>query len=187
MPSPVVLILAAGRGTRFLASGGKTHKLDTMLGDKSVLDHVRQAVDAAGLTGYLVRPEGGTGGMGESIALGVRATAEASGWLILPADLPLIQPASLHCVAEALRDNALVVPHCGQRQGHPPGFSRDYRAALMALSGDTGARAIVSRARQKGKVKDIALLDDGMVYDIDTLADLQAAQRVLYSRVSGVR
>ena len=27
MPAPVVLILAAGRGERFLASGGNTHKL----------------------------------------------------------------------------------------------------------------------------------------------------------------
>ncbi len=26
MPAPVVLILAAGRGERFLASGGNTHK-----------------------------------------------------------------------------------------------------------------------------------------------------------------
>ena len=27
MPAPVVLILASGRGERFLASGGNTHKL----------------------------------------------------------------------------------------------------------------------------------------------------------------
>lgn len=31
MPAPIVLILAAGRGERFLTSGGNTHKLSSRL------------------------------------------------------------------------------------------------------------------------------------------------------------
>jgi len=64
MSSPVVIILAAGRGERFLASGGKTHKLEAVLAGQSVLTHVIQAVEAANLPWHLVRPEGGTPGTG---------------------------------------------------------------------------------------------------------------------------
>jgi len=72
MSSPVVIILAAGRGERFLASGGKTHKLEAVLAGQSVLTHVIQAVEAANLPWHLVRPEGGTPGMGASVSLGHR-------------------------------------------------------------------------------------------------------------------
>ncbi len=71
MSSPVVIILAAGRGERFLASGGKTHKLEAVLAGQSVLTHVIQAVEAANLPWHLVRPEGGTPGMGASVSPGV--------------------------------------------------------------------------------------------------------------------
>lgn len=176
MPSPVVIILAAGRGERFLASGGKTHKLEALLGGQSVLSQVIQAVEAAELPWHLVQPEGGTRGMGVSISLGVQATSQASGWLILPGDLPLIQPASLLRVADGLGDNGVVVPHYRQQAGHPVGFRREYGAALLALVGDKGAREIVMRARRRGDIKDIRLSDRGITHDIDTLADLQAAQ-----------
>ncbi|WP_391487975.1 nucleotidyltransferase family protein [Leclercia tamurae] len=180
MSSPVVLILAAGRGERFLASGGNTHKLEALLGEQTVLAHVIQAVEAAHLPWHLVRPEGGTSGMGESISLGVQATAEASGWLILPADLPLIQPASLLSVAEGLGEKGIVVPHHQQQAGHPVGFRREYREALLGLSGDRGAREIVMGARSQGDVLDLSLADSGITFDIDTLADLRTAQEIRY-------
>lgn len=176
MFSPIVIILAAGRGERFLASGGKTHKLDALLGGQTVLAHVIQAVETANLPWHLVRPEGGTGGMGESISLGVRTTSEASGWLILPGDLPLIQPATLQRVAEGLAEKGIVVPHYQQQAGHPVGFRQEYGEALLGLAGDSGAREIVMRARGQGDVMDLSLADDGVTFDIDTLADLRAAQ-----------
>ncbi len=182
MPSPVVIILAAGRGERFLASGGESHKLDALLGGQTVLAHVIQAVEAAHLPWHLIRPEGGTGGMGESISLGVQATSEASGWLILPADLPLIQPASLLRVAEGLREKGVVVPYYQQQTGHPVGFRREYGEALLALKGDTGAREIVRRAHSQGDVMDLSLADDGVTFDVDTVEDLRAAQQILDGR-----
>lgn len=179
MSSPVVLILAAGRGERFLASGGKAHKLDALLAGKSVLAHVIQAVEAANLTWHLVRPPGGTCGMGESISLGVQATPEATGWLILPADLPLIQPASLQRVAEGVGDKGVIVPHYQQQAGHPVGFRRAYREALLALAGDTGARDVVMDARRRGDVGDVWLSDPGITFDVDTVGDVEAAQAFL--------
>jgi len=186
MRSPVVIILAAGRGERFLASGATTHKLDAPLSEGSVLEHTLRAVAASGLAWHLVRPQGGTGGMGDSISLGVSATADASGWLILPADLPLIQPASLQRVAEGLREKPLVVPGYRQQQGHPVGFGRKFLPLLLALAGDTGAREIVKGARRQGEVLDLALNDYGVVHDIDTLHDLEVARRLLASARAGV-
>lgn len=180
MSSPVVIILAAGRGERFLASGGKSHKLDALLAGQTVLAHVIQAVETAGLAWHLVRPEGGTRGMGESISLGVKATSAASGWLILPGDLPLIQPASLLRVAEGLRENGVVVPHYQQQAGHPVGFRREYGEALLGLAGDRGAREIVMGARRMGDVGDIGLSDPGVTFDIDTVGDLRTAQEIRY-------
>lgn len=182
MSLPTVIILAAGKGERFLASGATTHKLDARLAGKTVLSHLLQAVQSSGLKWHLVRPEGGTGGIGDSIAIGVRATSDAAGWLILPADLPLIKPASLQRVADALRENLIVVPHYRQQQGHPVGFSREYLTSLSALSGDIGAREIVRDARQRGNVLDMALTDAGAVRDIDQLSDLRLAQRWLSAR-----
>ncbi|NBD00722.1 NTP transferase domain-containing protein [Atlantibacter hermannii] len=169
---PVVIILAAGKGQRFRDSGGEVHKLDVLLDGKTVLEHVLDAANAAGLPWHLVRPPGGTGGMGESIALGVTATAEASGWLILPGDLPLIRPESLRRVALALNEKPVVVPHYQSQHGHPVGFSYSYFTELSELCGEYGAKSIVKKACRMNDVMELPLKDRGIVRDIDTLNDL---------------
>lgn len=176
---PVVIVLAAGRGERFIASGATTHKLDTLLNGVTVLNHTLAAVNASGLTWQLVRPEGGTSGMGESIAMGVQATSEAAGWLILPGDLPLVRAATLQRVAQALTAQTVVMPRFQQHAGHPVGFGRRYFHALAALAGDVGAAAVVREARASGNVQDLPVNDDGIMRDIDTLADLDLAQGLL--------
>lgn len=173
MASPVVIILAAGKGERFLASGAASHKLDALLEGVPVLTHVISAVKASGLPWHLVRPDGGTSGMGESIALGVNQTADAPGWLILPGDLPRVQSTTLQRVATALTGKSLVVPYFRQRNGHPVAFSRHYFSALVVLEGDKGARNIVRQARQRGEVTQLPLDDPGIVQDVDTLDDLR--------------
>ena len=104
--APVVIVLAAGLGERFRAAGGLHHKLDALLGQQTVRAHVMAAVQASGLpwhiverahTQHLAEP-----GMGDRIACGVSATPGAAGWLVLPADLPLVQPATLVAVAQEI-------------------------------------------------------------------------------------
>ncbi len=92
MPDPpVVLILtagcwllAAGRGERFTASGGTVHKLQALLAGKRVVDHVLDAVRASGLPHHVVEPDAARPGMGDSIAAGVKATRDATGWCCRP-------------------------------------------------------------------------------------------------------
>lgn len=177
MSLPIVIVLASGEGLRFTASGGLTAKLQARLADKTVLQHTLDAVQASGLPWYL--EHSGQPGMGDSIAAAVRATlqtgARAAGWLILPADLPLIQSASIRAVAGALSEHEVVQPfYCGQR-GHPVGFAGICGHALLDLNGSQGAASVVaSRATLR-----LVLDDVGCVTDIDTLDDLRAAERLL--------
>ncbi|MGK9174375.1 nucleotidyltransferase family protein [Yokenella regensburgei] len=180
--APVVLVLAAGRGMRFYASGAGEHKLQALLAGKPVLSWVQDAVRDAGLQSYLVQPAGGTAGMGESIALGVRATPDAGGWLILPGDLPLVRPASLLAVANAVRAQRVVVPRFHQQSGHPVAFGHTYYDKLAALKGDEGAKHVVAAARALGRVWDLPLDDPGMTEDIDTLSDVALAEQRLRER-----
>ena len=170
---PTVIILASGRGERFAASGGTTHKLQAQLMGKTVLQHTMAAVLGSGLPWHL--EDGGHPGMGDSIAAAVKKTSLANGWLILPADLPLIRSTSIKAVATALLGQEVVMPlYLGQR-GHPVGFSAGCRQALLDLKGDKGAARVV---RSHG-AKELHLDDIGCVTDIDSVDDLQLAERLL--------
>lgn len=172
--APVVLVLAAGRATRFFASGGQVNKLQASLAGVPVLDHVLRAVEASGLAVHIVRSAAGEG-MGDSIAAGVRATAHANGWLVLPGDLPLITPSSLQQVAQALAEHTVVVPFYQGQQGHPVGFNAECFAQLAALTGEKGAASVVRSRREAEQVLRLELDDVGIVSDIDTLTDLARA------------
>ncbi len=169
-PRIVVLVLASGRGERFAASGGQGAKLQALLGGRPVLERTLDAVRASGLPWHL--EDAGHPGMGDSIAAAVRATRAADGWLVLPGDLPLVLPASLRVVADALRTHAVVVPVVRGQRGHPVGFAGDCGQALAALSGSRGAAGIVAA---RGAFE-LPLADVGCITDIDTVADLAAAQ-----------
>ncbi|MBJ7262825.1 MAG: NTP transferase domain-containing protein [Burkholderiaceae bacterium] len=120
-----------------------------------------------------------TDGMGDSIASGVRATANSAGWLILPGDLPLIEPATLRLMAQALERHAIVVPHHRGRSGHPVGFRAECGSTLQTLSGDQGAAGIVHTYRARRRVLDLEVDDAGVFTDIDTLDDLAHAAALL--------
>jgi molybdenum cofactor cytidylyltransferase len=171
--APVVLVLASGRGERFVASGGRGSKLQALLGGRPVLEHTLAAVRASGLPFHL--EDAGHPGMGDSIAAGVRATADAGGWLVLPGDLPLVSPASLLAVAAALARASVVLPMYQGTRGHPVGFAAEHGPSLQALAGAEGAAAIVRGAQPLR----LDLDDPGIVTDIDTVDDLARAERLL--------
>ncbi|WP_198969968.1 nucleotidyltransferase family protein [Xylophilus sp. ASV27] len=176
---PTVLVLASGRGERFRASGGTVHKLQALLGGTAVLERTLAAVRESGLPWHL--EQAAHPGMGDAIAAAVRATPNPQGWLILPADLPLIRPLSLLHVAERLERGTLaaVVPWVAGRPAHPVGFAASAGPQLMVLRGDEGARSVLHGLRALHMVDDIILDDPGAVADVDTLADLAAAERLL--------
>jgi molybdenum cofactor cytidylyltransferase len=177
---PTVLVLASGRGERFAASGGGVHKLQALLAGKAVLQHTLDAVAASGLPWHVEKA--GHDGMGDTIAAAVRATPEAVGWLILPGDLPLVQPATLRAVAHALAQHAVVVPMFRGTRGHPVGFSAACRDALLDLNGNRGAASVVHEHAAINSVAYVDVTDAGIVTDIDTLDDLRRAEALFTAR-----
>ena len=110
-------------------------------------------------------------GMGHTLAAGIRAAPDAAGWVVALADMPFIQPASHAVVVEAMRGGArLAATRFRGQRGHPAGFARDWRTALEALTGDEGARQILSQHAQDIVWCDVN--DEGVVRDIDRPEDL---------------
>ena len=191
---PAVIVLAAGKGSRFL---GSEHKLVQSLDGLSVLGNtLRHAiashlqvvvVTTAALSelanrnvaarDVIVLPEVGTPGqaalgMGYSIAMGVAARPHASGWLILPGDMPQVLPTTLQAVARELAHHPVVYAQYKGRRGHPVGFSSELYSELIALSGDEGARRLIARYPALG----LELDDPGVLVDVDTQADLDSVR-----------
>ncbi|MEP7300830.1 MAG: nucleotidyltransferase family protein [Caldimonas sp.] len=192
-----MIVLAAGRGSRF---GAGSHKLAAPLGEHSVLattlrhaiashlhvvvvttepfaDLARSSVAARDVV--LVPEVGSDGqpgvGMGHSISAGVSARPHAAGWLILPGDMPLVQPATLQAVARRLDQHSVVYAQYHGKRGHPVGFAAELYSELVALTGDEGARRLVARYPAFG----LELDDPGVLVDIDTAADLESARRAV--------
>ncbi len=170
---PTVLILASGRGERFVASGGTGSKLQALLHGKTVLQHTVDAVRASGLPFHI--EHGPHPGMGDSIAAAVRATPDAAGWLILPGDLPLIQPSTLQAVAQALANYAAAFPTLEGQRGHPVGFSSLCRPQLESLKGNQGAAPVLSMY----SAIELVVGDAGCMTDVDTLDDLKRVAQQL--------
>ena len=192
---PAVIVLAAGKGSRFL---GPEHKLAQRLGGSTVLGTTLRNAIASPLQvivvttaalaeaarrhvaarDVIVLPEVGSAGqpalgMGHSIGVGVGARPHASGWLILPADMPLVLPTTLQVVARQLVQHPVVYAQFKGRRGHPVGFSAELYSELVTLDGDEGARRLVARYPAFG----VEVNDPGVLVDVDTLADLEGVRQ----------
>ncbi|MEO8122787.1 MAG: nucleotidyltransferase family protein [Burkholderiales bacterium] len=192
MSGPVVVVLAAGRGSRFQAP---EHKLLQPLGASNILGTTLRHVLASQMPMVVVAtaamseiagrrvaardivvvPEVGETmahplGMGYSIACGVGARPNASGWLILPGDMPMVRPETLLAVAHALEQHTVAYAQYRGRRGHPVGFAAELFSELATLSGDEGARRLLKRYPAHGVEVD----DPGVLIDIDTEADLDS-------------
>jgi molybdenum cofactor cytidylyltransferase len=187
---PAVVVLAAGKGSRF---SGARHKLMQPFGSSTVLGSTLGNALASQLPLVVVTTKAlaseaarsiasrdvvvvsdfeAARGMGHSIAAGVAARADAGGWLVLPADMPRVSAATLRTVAAALDNHPVVYAQHRGRRGHPVGFSAELFSELLSLSGDEGARRLLARYPAVG----IEVDDPGIHLDIDTVADLDAAR-----------
>jgi molybdenum cofactor cytidylyltransferase len=190
---PTIVVLCAGRSQRFRESGGSGSKLDALIGGKSVRDRVVEVAKKSDLpliivnqadTAHLPNP-----GMGDSIANAVSRSVDSNGWLILPADLAMIQIQTIVMVASALQANEqqrpgsadfCVAPRYQNQRGHPVGFSRDFLKPLLSLSGDEGAKRILSA--HPPVLLDVE--DEGCVLDVDTPQLLEQARELWRGRAA---
>jgi molybdenum cofactor cytidylyltransferase len=187
----VGILLAAGSGSRF---GGDKLLARLTSGEfageaigAAAFRHLREAVPnvivvvrpgdpslaamfgAAGAR--VVRCPLAADGMGASLACGVRAAGDVSGYIVALADMPWTRAATIGTVRAAIEAGAqIAAPEHRGKRGHPVGFARGYRAQLERLTGDEGARGLIAANAQS-----LSLLptdDPGVLRDIDTRADL---------------
>lgn len=107
-------------------------------------------------------------GMGDSIAAGVCAHPNAAGWLVLPADMPRVRPATLRAVADGLASHPVSYACYRGQRGHPVAFANVLYPELAALRGDQGARGLLARH----PTRCVEVDDPGVLVDVDTLEDL---------------
>ncbi|MHC8382986.1 nucleotidyltransferase family protein [Pseudomonas sp. LB3P14] len=189
MSEPIgVIVLAAGQGSRFRQEAGADK--DKLVADctgrdgavhsmiEQVLVNLPGSLEKRVLVTTDDRPQVSrmaqaygceivlieSTGMGDSIAAGVAACPQLGGWLIVLGDMPFILPSSIHRVVAGITDDAVSVPVHEGEYGHPVGFGRSFGPALMALSGDRGAKALFAQAR----VVEVAVDDPGVLWDVDT-------------------
>ena len=186
MPT-VGILLAAGSGSRF--GGGKLlHRLrdGTPIGVASLRnlkkalpdiiavvragdDELSELLESEDIVVTLC--EDAHLGMARSVACAIRASMNAGAWVIALGDMPFVAPATISAVArQVAQTGGIVVPvHRGER-GHPVGFGNRYRARLLGLKGDEGARSVVKRHAQDVEIIDCD--DPGILRDIDTPGDV---------------
>lgn len=114
------------------------------------------------------------GGRGRAVAAGVAAHADADGWVVLPAQRPLVQPATLRAVGQALAEHPVAYAQHQGRPGEPTGFAAELFSELIALDGDDGPRRLTARYPALGVEVD----DPGVLLDAssgDGLSQARAA------------
>lgn len=132
---------------------------------------LRQALAGYGNTIRWIECPDAALGMGRSLAAGIAANADASGWLVGLADMPVVPESAIRSVRGALTNGApLAAPFKHDRRGHPVGVSSAYRDELLVLQGDQGARAILQQ--DYARLERIEIEDPGIFTDIDSLVDL---------------
>lgn len=166
LPDGTPLVLAVVRRLQFVVNAVivVVHPQDQVLPELLATENVQ-----------VVICQNADAGMGASLAAGVAASGDARGWIIVLADMPAIQISTLQRVVQALDNGAVLAApyHAGQR-GHPVGFRSSVRDELLTLSGEAGAREILTR--HAAAVVRLDVDDAGILLDIDTPADLAAWQ-----------
>ena len=188
----VVVILAAGAGSR-LAPGGVAKAL-LPIEDTTYLARIASTARAAGaveIVAVIAEPHGArvreqaeslavrvienpdpSRGMASSVALGFAALAQGDAAFLWPVDHPHVQRETLVQLSATLGNREVSRPRFGGRGGHPPLIARSAWSALAACADvDGGARAVIAGL----DVIEVEVDDPGVVRDIDTPADLEAA------------
>jgi CTP:molybdopterin cytidylyltransferase MocA len=121
----------SGLPLRFVGPARLARRARAMLHETQVTELADEAQDGTGLA--------------RTISAGVLASAQAPGWLLLPADMPMLRADTLSTLGLALRDHPLVFPTYRQQSGHPVGLSTEFFSELIRLEHDQGLDRLMAR------------------------------------------
>ena len=183
----IAIVPAAGRSERF----GSPKLTVSLRGEplleltlRSLLDgHVSRVILVSARTGafdhvplsrdprvtVVVNPDPDRG-MFSSVQTGL-AAAEGDPILMLPGDMPFVQPATVKAVLEAYRRApGLITPQRHARHGHPIAVPGSARAAILAASATSSLSDVIKALGLPHT--EVEVDDKGILNDVDTPADL---------------
>lgn len=188
-----VIVLAAGRGSRF---GAESPKTLARLGERPLVAHAVSSAKASGLRPIVVvvgcqaaEVAAAAGrdvevvenpsweeGMSTSLRAGlaaVMADRTVTAVTVALADQPRIGAEAYRRLVLACADGAeLAVATYGGQRGHPVLIGRSYFDEAMRMTGDQGARTLLA----KPEVVEVPCDGTGEATDVDTPADLAALE-----------
>ena len=121
-------------------------------------------------------------GMLSSIQSGVREVSPRSaGFFLLPADIPLIRPATLHALISSFNDisdnlvkcGKIIIPQFDGEDGHPPLIPARLIPEILSLGADSNLGQLLSGQKQK---KIVQVHDRAILMDADTQSDYERLQ-----------
>ncbi|MEX2449721.1 MAG: nucleotidyltransferase family protein [Rhodospirillales bacterium] len=189
------IILAGGRSARMGDINKLLVEIDGVAMIRRIVDGIARSKAAplivvtgfqyervrAALAGCAVRfahNEDYAHGLSTSLRRGLQdVPADAAGAVICLGDMPRLEAAHVDRLIDAFRRNrgeAICVPVYRHRRGNPVLWPRAYFAEMQSLSGDTGAKSLIERHRDR--VVEVAMADESVLSDIDTPEDLKRFQ-----------
>lgn len=191
------LILAAGASRRMGAP-----KQSLKIAGKPMLEHVVDAFSGSSLDEVVlvVRPglpwnppakgllrivvnQHPEEGVSSSVRLGVRSIDDDSEAVVIGlGDKPLLRSSTIRALVSAFRESGskIIIPTFDGIRGNPILFHRSLFPGMSRLKGDAGAKSVITRHAEL--VLEIPVSDEGIVADVNTLADVRAVQRLLAAR-----
>ena len=188
------IVLAAGKGTRF--GGDKMlHPVQSHNGDmlpmgllsalnlKPWVDQVIcvvRAQDTALITLYEQHgfkthiSENFELGISASLVAGIKASAEASMYVLALGDMPFINVKTYESIRGAIdksNKDKIIQPKFDNKPGHPMVFPKRLKPELLSLQGDVGARSLVNKESENLITVDVE--DAGIHWDLDTQAAIK--------------
>ncbi len=156
-----------------LVSTEITDRVIVVRGDDEPL---RDAAQSAGAT--VVQPTIDPPDMRDSVEFGLRRIEERyapgprDGWILLPADHPMLDPSVLRAlIAEwRRRDCEILVPTYRGKRGHPTFFRWALVPAVRALPADAG----LNRLLRERAVDEVEIDNRAIITDLDTREDYEA-------------
>jgi molybdenum cofactor cytidylyltransferase len=198
MAKLAAVVLAAGASRRF----GAGNKLLAPIGGRPLVRCAAEEALAAGMVqvvvvagydalrikaaladlpvGFAANAEWRSG-MGSSVAAGVKALGEdIEAAFVIPADMPFLGAGLLYSLASLFEregGRSIIYPATSDgEQRNPVLWPHRFFPALTALSGQEGAKRLLQSLM--GEAAAMAVPDSSVFADIDTRAELEAAQRI---------
>jgi len=119
-------------------------------------------------------------GMFSSVQAAVQTMGEDDeAFFILPVDIPLIRPSTIHALMRLFRQNCgeIIYPCFLKERGHPPLISRRLVDNIAHWQGDGGLRAVLSG--HEGCACEVDVPDENILLDMDQYEDYRIMEKKL--------